>query len=118
MGMVYHSNFLQYFEIGRTDFFRDLGFTYRKMEEDRVFMPVTECYCRYLIPAQYDDELIVITQIEMLSRLKIKFLYDVVRNSDEKLIAQGYTVHVPINSNGNPCRIPAVYLRALQHSQR
>lgn len=115
--MVYHSNFLQYFEIGRTDYFRTLGFTYKKMEEDHVYMPVTECYCRYFVPAQYDDELQVETGLEMLSRLKIKFFYDVVRKPDEKMIAQGYTVHVPVNSAGNPCRIPAVYLEALHRSR-
>jgi acyl-CoA thioester hydrolase len=117
MGMVYHSNFLQYFEIGRTDYFRDLGFTYRKMESDRVYMPVTECYCKYLVPAQYDDLLEVQTELEMLSRLKIKFLYEVLRKEDQKLIAQGYTIHVPINSDGNPRRIPSIYLEALHHSQ-
>ena len=118
MGMVYHSNFLVYFEIGRTDYFRQLGFTYRKMEEDRVYMPVTECYCRYYVPAVYDDELEIVTQLQMLSRLKIKFLYDVIRGSDSKLIAEGFTVHVPINSDGNPCRIPRVYLEALTGSRQ
>ena len=116
MGVVYHSNFLVYFEIGRTDYFRQIGFTYRRMEEDHVYMPVTECYCRYLLPAVYDDELEILTQLEMMSRLKIKFLYEVVRKQDSKLIAKGYTVHVPVNSEGSPCRIPPVYLEALQNS--
>ena len=113
MGVVYHSNFLIYFEIGRTDYFRNLGFTYKKMEEDHVYMPVTECYCRYLIPAKYDDELEVVTGLEMLSRLKIKFLYDVVRKQDAIKIAEGFTVHVPVDPRGNPCRIPVVYREAL-----
>jgi acyl-CoA thioester hydrolase len=116
MGVVYHSNFLVYFEIGRTDYFRTLGFTYRKMEDDHVYMPVTECYCRYLAPAVYDDELEVRTRLEMMSRLKIKFLYEIVRKHDSKLIAEGYTVHVPVNPQGNPCRIPPLYMEALQNS--
>ena len=116
MGVVYHSNFLIYFEIGRTDYFRRLGFTYRKMEEDKVYMPVTECYCRYFIPAVYDDELEIVTGLEMQSRLRIKFLYDVQRRDDSKKIAAGFTVHVPINPEGNPCRIPQVYLDALKGS--
>jgi acyl-CoA thioester hydrolase len=114
MGVVYHSNFLVYFEIGRTDYFRRLGFTYRRMEQDKVYMPVTECYCRYYSPAVYDDELEIVTELQMMSRLKIKFLYGVARKNDSKLIAEGYTIHVPINSEGNPCRIPPVYLRALR----
>ncbi len=113
MGMVYHSNFLIYFEIGRTDYLRGLGFTYRKMEEDQVFMPVTECYCRYHMPAVYDDELVVQTRLEMPSRLQLKFCYEVVRKEDSKLIAEGYTVHVPINPEGKPRRMPSKYLNAL-----
>jgi len=116
MGVVYHSNFLVYFEIGRTDYFRKLGFTYKKMEEDHVYMPVTECHCRYFVPALYDEELEILTRLEMLSRLKIKFLYEVIRKHDQKRIAEGHTIHVPMNSEGNPCRVPAVYLEALHKS--
>lgn len=114
MGMVYHSNFLIYFEIGRTDYLRQLGFTYRKMEEDHVYMPVTESHCRYFVPAVYDDELIVLTKLEMISRLQLKFHYEVIREKDSKMIAEGYTVHVPINNEGKPCRMPSVYSNALK----
>lgn len=113
MGVVYHSNFLIYFEIGRTDYFRNLGFTYRAMEADHVFMPVTECHCEFKLPAYYDDELEIETDFEMLSRIRLKFTYTVVRKADSRLIAEGYTVHVPVNRSGAPCRIPAEYLEAL-----
>ena len=113
MGVVYHSNFLIYFEIGRTDYFRELGFTYKEMETEDIFMPVTECYCRYLRPAKYDDQLEIRTKFTTLSRLKLKFEYDVVRIGDDVKIAEGYTVHVPVNSAGNPCRIPERYRAAL-----
>jgi acyl-CoA thioester hydrolase len=113
MGVVYHSNFLVYFEIGRTDYFRKLGFTYKKLEEENVFMPVTDCSCRFLLPAYYDDELEIHTDLEMLSRLKLKFFYRVIRRSDSKQIAEGFTVHVPVNRAGAPCRIPNPYLEAL-----
>ncbi|PWT90142.1 MAG: thioesterase [Acidobacteria bacterium] len=114
MGVVYHTNFLVYFEIGRTDYFRQFGWTYRQMESDDVFMPVIECHCHYYVPARYDDELDVVTRLEMTSRLKLKFSYEVFRKGDEKLIAEGYTIHVSINSTGKPCKIPAVYLEALK----
>jgi acyl-CoA thioester hydrolase len=113
MGVVYHSNFLIYFEIGRTDYFRDLGFTYRAMEADNIFMPVTECYCQFKLPAYYDDELDIETSFEMLSRIRLKFTYSVTRKADSRLIADGYTVHVPVNRSGAPCRIPSPYLEAL-----
>jgi acyl-CoA thioester hydrolase len=116
MGVVYHSNFLIYFEIGRTDYFRDLGFTYRAMEADNVFMPVTECYCQFKLPAYYDDELDIQTSLEMLSRIRLKFTYMVIRKADSRLIAEGYTVHVPVNRSGVPCRIPPPYLEALNET--
>jgi acyl-CoA thioester hydrolase len=116
MGVVYHSNFLVYFEIGRTDYFRDLGFTYKEMEKEDVYMPVTECFCRYFLPAHYDDELEIRTQFHPLSRLKFKFTYEVIRLSDGKNLADGYTIHVPVNSEGNPCRIAESYRQALIRS--
>lgn len=113
MGVVYHSNFLVYFEIGRTDYFRELGFTYKEMESSNVYMPVTECFCRYILPAHYDDELEIRTKFATLSRLRFKFDYEVVRMSDSKILAEGYTIHVPVNASGAPCRIPEQYRRAL-----
>ncbi len=111
MGVVYHSNFLVYFEIARTDYFRQFGFTYRELEKEGVFMPVTECFCRYDQSAYYDDELDIVTTLEMMSRLKLRFHYEVYRNNSEK-IAEGYTMHIPVNSSGKPCKIPAAYLAA------
>jgi acyl-CoA thioester hydrolase len=116
MGVVYHSNFLVYFEIGRTDYFRELGFTYREMETKDVFMPVTECFCRFLLPARYDDELEILTRFSTISRLKFKFTYEVLRMKDTKVLADGYTIHVPVNSAGTPCRIPEEYRKALLRS--
>jgi acyl-CoA thioester hydrolase len=101
MGVVYHSNF------------REFGFTYLDLEKDGVFMPVTESFCRYDKSAFYDDVLEIVTGLEMISRLKLKFNYEVFRNGAEK-IAEGYTTHVPVNSAGKPCKIPAAYLSAFQ----
>src|SRR5438093_10950824 len=121
MGRVYQCNFFVYFESGLNDYFRKLGFTYRQLEEENVFMPVTDCSCRFVLPAYYDDELEIQTELEMLSRLKLKFSYGVIRKRDGKRIADGYTVHVPVNRSGIPCRIPNQYLEALDqtsHIQR
>lgn len=112
MGICYHSNFLIYFEVARTDYFRAFGFTYKQLESDGVFMPVTECYCRYDVSAYYDDELELVTGLEMLSKLKLRFNYEVFRGPHNQRIAEGYTVHVPVNNGGKPCRIPAAYLKA------
>lgn len=117
MGVVYHTNFLVYFEVARTDYFRHFGFTYRQLEADGVFMPVTECYCRYDDSAYYDDELLIVTGLEMLTRLKLRFNYEVFRMPQHLRIAEGYTVHVPVNKDGKPCRIPAAYLGAFPQKE-
>lgn len=115
MGFVYHSNFFLYFEIGRADYFREAGFTYRQLEEEQVYMPVTECSCRFLRPAFYDDELEVFTELEMISRLKLKFSYEVFRSGTR--LAEGFTVHVPTTPGGKPCRIPARYLERISNQR-
>jgi len=116
MGFVYYSNFFVYFEVARADFLRELKLPYRSMEEQDIFMPVTECGCRYRTPGRYDDELEIVTQLEMLSRLKLKFLYEVFRKGSDHPIADGFTVHVPVTSAGAPRRLPTGYLEALSAS--
>ena len=116
MGVVYHSNFFIYFEIGRTDYFRELGFTYKELEQADIFMPVTECHCHFLLPARYDDELEIRTKFTTLSRLRFKFDYEVVRMADHTILAEGYTVHVPVNSKGLPCRIPEPFRTQMSNS--
>lgn len=113
MGVVYHSNFFVYFEIGRTDYLRSLGFTYKRMEEEDIFMPVTESYCQFKLPAYYDDELEVATSLEFHGRVRLKFHYEVTRPEDSRLIASGYTVHVPVTANSVPRRLPEKYRDAM-----
>jgi acyl-CoA thioester hydrolase len=117
MGIVYHSNFLIYFEVARADYFRTYGFTYKQLEADGVFMPVVESYCRYDGSAYYDDELEIVTGLRMLSRLKLRFDYEVFRKPSNERIAEGFTVHVPVNHGGKPCRIPAAYLGAFPQKE-
>ena len=95
MGIVHHANYLIWFEIGRTEFCRARGFSYREMEEnDEVFLVVVESYCRYKAPAHYDDELLVRTHITELRRRSLRFGYEIVRISDSQVIAEGESGHV------------------------
>lgn len=105
MGVVYHANYLVWFEIGRTDLLRTLGWTYREMEETGVSLPVIEAHCEYRQPARYDDELEVATRGTLLSPARVAFDYDVKR-SDGTLAAVGRTVHAVVNGRGRPCRLP------------
>ncbi|EYE88593.1 hypothetical protein Q428_06965 [Fervidicella metallireducens AeB] len=91
MGIVYHSNYIIWFDIGRTEFLRSLGFTYRQLEEEGIWLPILEVGCKYKSPAKYDDEITVETYIMELSRVKIKFGYRVFRF--DELLVEGYTVN-------------------------
>lgn len=114
MGVVYHANYLIWFEIGRTEFCRARGFSYRDMEESEdAFLVVAESYCRYKAPAHYDEELIVRTHITEKRRRSLRFGYEVVRASDGQIIAEGETGHVLTDSNGHVRSFPEAYNRLL-----
>lgn len=106
MGVVYYANYLVWFEIGRTDLLRSLGWSYREMEAAGVILPVIEAECRYLRPARYDDEIDVRTQGRMVSPVRMEFTYDVVRSGEETPAARGRTVHAAVTVEGRPCRLP------------
>lgn len=93
MGIVYYANYLNWFEIGRTEFFRSLGMTYRQLEDNKIMLPVIEAKCKYLLSASYDDLIIIRTHIDYLKGSRIRFFYDIIRTDDNKLLAQGTTEH-------------------------
>jgi acyl-CoA thioester hydrolase len=113
MGVVYYANYFIWMEVGRTDFCRDCGFSYRDLEgEDQAFIAVAEASCRYLAPARYDDEILVQTQISRLSRRIIEFNYEI-RNADS-LLAQARTVHVVVRPDGRPRSMPDRHFELLE----
>ncbi len=93
MGVVYNSNYLIWFEIGRVELMRDLGYSYRDLEEDGYILPVAEASCRFKDSAAYDDEILIRTRIVRLRRSLIQFDYDIYRAEDLKLLATGTTTH-------------------------
>jgi len=117
MGVVYHANYLIWFEIGRTEFCRARGFSYREMEEnDNAFLVVAESYCRYKAPAYYDDQLLVRTHITELRRRSLRFGYEILRVSDGVVIAEGETGHVVTDSRGRVKSFPDEYAKLLATS--
>jgi acyl-CoA thioester hydrolase len=114
MGVVYHANYLIWFEIGRTEFCRARGFSYRDMEADgNAFLVVAESYCRYKAPARYDDELLVRTHVTELRRRSVRFGYEIVRLADDHIIAEGETGHVVTDSHGRVISMPDIYRQLL-----
>ncbi|MBA2340458.1 MAG: acyl-CoA thioesterase [Pyrinomonadaceae bacterium] len=114
MGVVYHANYLVWFEIGRTEYCRARGFAYRDMEENAdSFLVVAESYCRYKAPAHYDDELLVRTHITELRRRSLRFGYELIRLSDDQIIAEGETGHVVTDRHGRVRSMPDLYREML-----
>jgi len=114
MGIVYYANYLIWFEIGRTEFCRARGFSYRDMEENEdAFLVVAESYCRYKAPAYYDDELLIRTHITELRRRSLRFGYEIVRMSDDQIIAEGETGHVITDATGRVRSFPEGYAQRL-----
>jgi acyl-CoA thioester hydrolase len=106
MGVVYYANYLVWFEIGRTDLLRHAGWSYREMEADGFGLPVVEAHCEYRRSAHYDDELDIVTTGALLSPVRVRFAYEVLRVADRTLLADGHTVHASLNPRGKPCRLP------------
>lgn len=104
MGVVYYANYLVWFEVARADWLRETGWSYREMESAGVSLPVIEAHCQYRQPARYDDEIEIRTQAKLISPVRIRFDYEVVREATE--LGSGYTVHAAVDATGRPCRLP------------
>jgi acyl-CoA thioester hydrolase len=104
MGIVYYANHFVWFEVGRTDLLRHVGWTYREMEHEGFSLPVVEAHCEYRQPARYDDELEIRTRGELLSAVRVRFDYEVVRAAT--VLAGGHTVHAALDAAGRPRRLP------------
>lgn len=107
MGVAHHASHFVWFEIGRTELMRAKGVTYRRLEDDGIFLPVIEASCNYHAPARYDDLLKVVTRVEDASAVRIAFSYRVESEADGRLLATGSTRHAAIDRRGRPCRLPA-----------
>ncbi|MFH1846729.1 MAG: thioesterase family protein [Candidatus Omnitrophota bacterium] len=111
MGVVYYANYLVWFEIARTEFFRVKGIEYRKIEEEEnVYIPVVEAYCRYRAPLRYDDLIVVTAGLTDVGAMRVTFDYEVTIGG--KLAATGTTKHAFVNKEGIPIPIPAKIKKA------
>jgi acyl-CoA thioester hydrolase len=114
MGVSYYANYFIWFEVGRNQHCLECGFSYRDMEKETgLFLIVADARCRYLAPARYEDELLIKTRIQELTRRTIHFLYEIERPDGEK-VASGETLHVLINQQGRPSSLPEKYLSLLR----
>ena len=106
MGVVYYANYFVWFEVGRTDWLREAGSTYRQMEQQGVSLPVIEAHAEYRRAARYDDELEIRSTAALLTPVRLRFDYEIWREGGEEPLATGHTVHAAMDPNGRPCRLP------------
>lgn len=114
MGYVYYGNYAMYYEVARVESLRQLGLTYKELEEMGVMMPVLENKSKFLSPALYDDLLRIVTTIRVKPSVRITFEYEIF-NGQGKLIHQGETLLAFVQkSNGRPCRPPEVFQKVVE----
>ncbi len=115
MGIVYHGNYAQYFEMGRTDWLRAMGFSYKHMEEKGIILPVTTLSINYKKSARYDDLITVKTKLVRLPTAKIDFEYEIVNEKGE-ILTTGHTTLAFIKKHTNrPTRCPEYILDKLRN---
>ena len=117
MGVVYHSNHLIWFEVGRVEFMRELGFSYRDMErDDQRYIAVAEAKCRYRAPVYYDDEVVVRTRLKNVRESVVHFTYELVRAQTGALLAEGETTHIVTDDKFKIAALPEKYLKVFREA--
>jgi acyl-CoA thioester hydrolase len=107
MGMVYYATYLRFFEVGRNEYLRQVGASYRAFEEEHgLRLPVVELHTHYHASARYDDEVVIATAVAPRGAASVRFVYELSRAADGARLVSGWTVHACINREGRVVRIP------------
>jgi len=114
MNYSYYGNYALYYEVGRTEMMRELGMSYRKLEDNGIMLPVLDLHVHYIKPAPYDELLTIKTYIKEKPTVKIKFEYEIF-NEQNELINKGYTTLVFVDMKKNkPVRAPQIFMSLIQ----
>ena len=117
MGVVYHANYIVWFEVGRVEFLRQLGFEYRLMEqEDDCHIAVAEVRCRFKAPARYDDQILVRTRVKHIRGPLIQFEYEIFQEPTQTLLAEGESTHIVVNAKFERTTLPLKYAEAFERA--
>lgn len=112
MGIVYHTNYIVWFEVGRGEFWRQRGGNYREFEDGGLYLPVSEVDARFIAPARYDDQVMVRTSVEELRSRTITLYYEVVMKDTGQVLVTGHTKHLCVDREGQVRRLPLDLLDA------
>ena len=116
MGIVYHPNYLKYFELGRTELMRARGLPYSELERRGLNLVVVEANCKYKGSAIYDEEIIISTIVSEATKVKVLFDYILNSASDNRLLAEGYTVLACVNTDSKVIKLPEEVISILTKS--
>jgi len=107
MGVVYHSNYFRYFEVGRSSYFRELGYSYKTFEEEGFMLPLIHCACDFVYPAKYDDELFIHTTIKSFKGARLTLSYEIFKleKDEQVLLVKGITSHGIVSSDMKPVNV-------------
>ena len=113
MGVVYYGNYFTFFEIGRSEYMRELGFPYSRLESEGYSLVVTEASAKYHANVGYDSLISVKTAITELRKVRFRFDYEVISENNVRLVS-GHTIHACLNSNQKPVKIPHVMMKIME----
>ena len=118
MGVVYHANYLRWFEIGRTELFRHMGLPYREIESRGLMLPVSEVNCKYHVPAKYDDVLVIEARLNIGFRAGMQFDYTIASEDGAVVHTTGYTRHAFVNTRGKVVRPPDFIRELIRNDEK
>jgi len=105
MGIIYHANYIVWFEVARTDFFKELGYSYKRLENENIILPVLEVNCKYLKAAKYDEEVIIKTSLRFFKGIRLGLNYVIIDKLTGDKLVEGHTIHGFVDKNLKPINI-------------
>lgn len=114
MGVVYYTRYFEYFEQARTELFNSIGLNWSGIEKDGYYLPVVSAFCKYKRGAEFEDKLLIKTKLMDKPGARVKFDYEIIRETDELVLAAGYTKHGFTDHNGKPVRPPRYFQNAFK----
>ncbi len=114
MGIAHHSSYVLWLEMGRVEWLRSKGLSYRELDDGGVSLPVSSLNVNYKVPADFDDELDLYCELIEAKSRRFTFSYKLVRKDDNAVLVTGQTVHIPINREGQVIRCPSDWLEKLR----
>lgn len=118
MGVVYYANYYVWFEVGRNAYFNKRGPSIVELEKEGVYFPVIESHCRYRHPAHYGEEILIKTYVTAMKPTRVRISYEILRQKDNYLLAEGYTEHAFMSNQGKPLNISKSHPQIWEKLQR